>query len=245
MYKSLFIASIVCLLSNVTFSQRASNESGNADLLYWANQLIQNINQHNTSYEHKTDNVKWDDNGTYSCYTDCSGFMNALIKKAFRWNDEVFKKKLGHRHMRAYHYYNAIVSGNQFIQIKNIAQIQPGDIIALQYADRSEHEDNTGHVMLIITSPEKHRDAKIVLPQTRQYTVSIIDCSKSPHGQGDSRFLPNGSEYSGLGKGVFRLYTNMQGDIVAYSWSMGNPKASFNPYENPVVVGRFFENKVY
>ena len=229
---------IACLLGSVTFSQPASTGSVNGGLLYWANQLELNINPQNTAYEHKTNSVQWGANGVFSCYTDCSGFMNALIKKAFNLNDEMFSREFGHNRMYAYHYYNAIVSGNHFIQIKNISDVRPGDIIALRYADRSEHEDNTGHVMLIVAKPEKHRDSKIVLPQTNQYSISVIDCSKSPHGCGDSRFLPGGREYSGLGKGILRLYTDVQGNIAAYSWSLGNPKAGFNPYENPVVIGR-------
>jgi hypothetical protein len=68
----------------------------------------------------------------------------------------------------------------------------------------------------------------------------FADCSKSPHGKSDSRYAADGSEYSGLGKGLFRLYTDKKGKIVAYSWSTGNPKPGFDPYENPVVVGRFF-----
>jgi hypothetical protein len=142
--------------------------------------------------------------------------------------------------MYAYHYYIAITTGRHFQQIKNVNGILPGDIIALQYADRSEHDDNTGHVMLITSVPRSRRPSKIIEPGTLQYEVEVIDCSKSPHGKSDSRFMPDGGEYSGLGRGLFRLYTDEQGNIVAYSWSTGNPKPDFNPFENSVAVGRFY-----
>jgi len=219
-------------------AQRDGNESGN--LLYWAQKLQQNINPQNTSYQHKDNSVSWGDDGNSpQCFADCSGFINALIAKTFSWKEDNFKTEWGHKRMFAHHYYDAIVSGSHFRQIKNINGVLPGDIIALQYADRSEHEDNTGHVMLIAALPRPHRPSKVIEPNTQQYEVEVIDCSKSPHGKSDSRFNSNGGEYSGLGTGNFRLYTDEQGNITGYSWSNGNPKESFNPFENPVVVGRF------
>jgi len=212
-------------------------------LLFWADKLQQNINPSNTKYQHKDNVVSWGDDGNnLQCYTDCSGFINALIAKSFNWKDDDFKAQFGYRRMFAYHYYDAISSGNHFQQVKNINDILPGDIIALKYADRSEHEDNTGHVMLIISRPRPHRPSKILEPNTLQYEVEIIDCSKSPHGKSDTRFTGDGQEYSGLGKGLFRLYTDGSGNIVAYSWSTGNPKEGFNPFENAVTVGRFSPN---
>jgi len=223
-----------------SFSQPrpAANQPGN--LLYWAQKLQQSVNAQNTAYQHKDNTVSWGDDGNSpQCFADCSGFINALMAKTFNWTDDNFKAEWGHKRMFAYHYYDAIVSASHFRQIKNINSILPGDIIALQYADRSEHEDNTGHVMLIAALPRPHRPSKVIEPNTQQYEVEVIDCSKSPHGKSDSRFDSNSGEHSGLGRGNFRLYTDEQGNITGYSWSTGNPKEGFNPFENPVVVGRF------
>ena len=231
-------ATIACVLTNHGLAERTATQSNT--LLFWAQKLQQNVNPQNTAYQHKDNIVSWGDDGnSLQCYTDCSGFINALMAKTFNWKEDDFKAEWGHKRMFAYHYYDAIVSGNHFRQIKSIRDILPGDLIALQYADRSEHEDNTGHVMLIVSSARPHKPSKLVEPNTLQYEVDVIDCSKSPHGKTDTRFNPDGTEYSGLGKGVFRLYTDEQGNITGYSWSTGNPKAGFDPFENPVTVGRF------
>ncbi len=232
-------AIIICWLTDYGFAQ-STQAIDQTKLLYWAQKLQPNITPQNTAYQHKNNIVSWGDDGnSLQCYADCSGFINALMTKTFNWTADDFKAQWGHKRMFAYHYYDAIVSGNHFRQIKNISNILPGDLIALQYADRSEHEDNTGHVMLIVSLPRPHRPSKVFVPNTLQYEIEIIDCSKSPHGKSDTRFNSNGSGYSGLGKGIFRLYADGQGNITGYSWSAGNPKEGFNPFENPVAVGRF------
>ncbi len=238
---SLFIIFIASTGINFCFAQQLQERRVKNELLLQANMLLRNINQQNTEYQHKGRGVSWGDDGNnVQCFTDCSGFMNALFSKAYHYNEPEFYNLWGHKHMFAYHYFDAIASGNHFHPIQNIRDVQPGDIIAIKYADRSEHDDNTGHVLLIAGRPSFHKPSKIFLPNTIQYEIEIIDCSKSPHGKTDSRFLPDGNEYSGLGRGIFRLYTDMQGKITAYSWSTGNPKEGFDPYENPIIIGRYF-----
>jgi len=240
MIKPIYRISLVIALFFCAVSERSVAQGNRSPILSWAYKLEQNITCQNTEYRHKDDNVVWGDSpANTQCYTDCSGFINALIAKTYSWNDDNFKTELGHKRMYAWHYFDAITSGRHFQQIKNIGSILPGDIIALKYADRSEHEDNTGHVMVIASLPRPRKASKVFEPNTNQYEVEVIDCSKSPHGKSDSRHTPDGGEYSGLGRGLFRLYADEQGTIVAYSWSIGNPKADFNPFENPVVVGRF------
>jgi len=240
-YAIIFIAATsVYAPGDTCIAQPRRTENQPTTLLYWARKLQQNINPQNTAYQHKDNVISWGDSGSPAqCFADCSGFINALMAKTYNWKEDDFRAEWGHKRMFAYHYYNAILSGNHFRQVKNINDIQPGDIIALQYADRSEHEDNTGHVMLVVASPRPHRPSKVIEPNTLQYEVEIIDCSKSPHGKSDSRYNANGGEYSGLGRGYFRLYTDERGNVTGYSWSTGNPKEGFNPFENPVVVGRF------
>lgn len=232
---------IACSYGNISHAQQLQERRVKNEILFQASMLLRNINQQNTEYQHKGSGVSWGDDGnSVQCYTDCSGFINALFAKAYHFTEQDFIGQWGHKHMFAYHYYDAIAAGVHFHSIQNIHDLQPGDIIAIKYADRSEHEDNTGHVMLIANRPSLHKPSKVFLPNTIQYEIEIIDCSKSPHGKADSRFLPDGNGYSGLGKGLFRLYTDMQGRITAYSWSAGNPKEGFDPYENPLIIGRYF-----
>lgn len=237
-YKTIALFATCCMLVGYTHvGQRAP-------MLAQAENLVEHINAGNTEYRHKSEDIAWENNGSgYHCYTDCSGFINALISRTFQWSEEDFKRVFGKRRMLAYHYFEAISSGNHFIRISHINEIKPGDLIALEYSDRSEHEDNTGHCMLVATLPKPRQATNIIEPGTRQYEIEVIDCSRSPHGKEDSRSGNNGREYSGLGKGLFRLYADVTGAITAYSWSIHNPKPGFNPYENAVMVGRFLPGK--
>lgn len=195
--------------------------------------LQEHVGASTTYYRHKDNLVTW--GGPWQCFADCSGFVNALIEYTYHLDSAAFKDLFGHRRMYAYHYADAIRAGKHFQQIRNIGDVRPGDIIALSYADRSEHDDNTGHVMVVVARPESHRPTNILEPDTRQYLVTIIDCSRSPHGRDDTRA---DGDYPGLGRGPLRLYTDPQGNVVGYSWSPGNPKEGFNPFENPIVIGR-------
>jgi hypothetical protein len=218
---------------------RPASAQSDHTLLYWGELLESHIDAQHTTYRHKDNIVTWGDDGSpYSCYADCSGFINALIGKVNHWTTSDFETYFGHKRMYAYQYFDAISAENHFKRISNINDIQPGDLIALKYTDRSAHDDNTGHIMLIASTPKTHNPSKILEPNTLQYEIQVIDCTTSPHGKTDSRFNPAG-EYPGLGEGAFRLYTDEQGNITAYSWSTGNPKAGFDPYANPVIVGRF------
>mgnify|MGYP002377758644 CR=1 FL=1 len=219
-----------------TNAQRVVERWVHPNILLDARQLLGHIGPENTDYRHKDNLVSWGENGTtWQCYADCSGFINALLVHTYKFTEDMFEKNFGHRRMYAYHYFDAIQNGKHFYRIRNIRDIRPGDIIALQYADRSEHDDNTGHVMVVDSLPEVHRPSKVFAPNTRQFLVPVIDCSRSAHGSTDTRYEKS---YSGLGRGAFRLYTDPNGEIVGYSWSGGNPKEGFDPFENAIVVGR-------
>ncbi|MBS1947235.1 MAG: hypothetical protein JST47_05665 [Bacteroidetes bacterium] len=231
--------SIACALALIVALSSASQKQGHS-MVFWAEKLLSGISEKNTAYIHKNTSVSWGDDGnTIQCYADCSGFINSLIAKTYNWSEDDFKKSFGKKRPFAYTYYDAVAAGNHFQQINNIKDVITGDLVLLKYTDRSEHEDNTGHCMLVISSPRKMAPEKVIERNTVQYEIMVMDCSKSPHGKNDTRNLENGEKYDGLGKGAFRLYADRGGKVVAYSWSTGHPKPGFDPYENPVTIGRF------
>jgi hypothetical protein len=178
---------------------------------------------------------------TYESFADCSGFINALIKQTYGCDEKYFKSWMGKTRPLAYHYYDAIAAENQFTIIRNINDIQPGDLTAIKYNDRPEHDDNTGHLLLVAKRPQHRNATALVEPGMDQYEITVIDASKSPHGKSDSRHTPDGTAYAGLGKGLFRLYAGEKGVITGYSWSVERPKIDFDPFSNPVIVGRIKE----
>lgn len=206
--------------------------------LQLAEQLVSHVSANNTNYQHSQPVVSWKSDTTdYQCHTDCSGFLNALLRQAYGVDRSRFKNWLGASRPYAYHYFEAIRAGNGFQTIRQIQAIQPGDFIAIKYVDRSEHDNNTGHCMLVAGVPQLIPPKPVDLPNISQYEVLVIDSSKSPHGKADSRRISDDTEYDGLGKGQFRLYADNKGNIVGYSWSTQRPKDGFDPLENPIAVG--------
>ena len=228
---------IFCGLFVLAFTEAVKTVPTNK-MLDNAEDLLRHINRDNTDYRHKEELVTWGDRDLpYQSYADCSGFVNALIKKTYD-SALPFKSWLGKSRPLAIQYYQAVITENHFTRINNIGDIQPGDLVVLKYADESEHEDNTGHCMLVEKKPVGIDPVSKLEPGSLQYAIGVIDSSKSPHGKEDSRYSPDGNPYAGLGRGTFRLYTDGKGNITGYSWSPGKPLAGFDPFANPVVVGR-------
>jgi len=228
----------------------------------------------NNNYQHGEPNVTWKGiNGAadYVSKTDCSGFMSKLLHHSYGdyFTDERFKqwmKKSGRGRPLAEDFHYAIVNQKDFIQIQQITQVQPGDVIAIKYIpdNNPKTKDNTGHVMLVLEPPKKRDSTKPMVKKTLQWEVKVIDQSCSGHGKADSRRKPDSSDdnsqpdgdglaeneqnnpcksnkrfHDGLGKGTIRIYTNEDnGNILGYTWSTFKESHYYCPDEKDLVIGR-------
>lgn len=52
--------------------------------VYWARFLLSHLKPENTIYEHTNGPVSWEPE--YKSITDCSGFINALLKQSYNLN---------------------------------------------------------------------------------------------------------------------------------------------------------------
>jgi hypothetical protein len=203
-----------------------------------ANKMLQSLRPDQTSYCHKDTKVIWpSDSGKApsECHTDCSGFMDALIRHTYpKFDADAFKKWFGKARPLADSYYDTIVAKKGFAQISKIGDVQPGDIIAVKYPPGS---DNTGHVMLVSGMPRQHAGSAPLVAGTIQWEVPIIDSSMSGHGKADTRRKADGTSRTGLGAGVLRLYSKM-GTVVGYSWSVLAASEYHDGKTRPLVIGR-------
>jgi hypothetical protein len=208
--------------------------------LAWAQLLVQQVPLSRTAYEHKDTVVTWAGVGgatESASYADCSGFMNALLAQAFGIGAADFKAWLGAPRPLAKDYYAAIATPRGFVPVKNIANVQPGDIIAIRYLN-SAPGDNTGHLLLVAAAPQRRTPARPVVNTTEQWDVAIIDSSETGHGKDDTRRLPDGSFHDGLGRGVMRLYTDGAGALAGYTWSDLSDSVFYDAAERPLTIGR-------
>jgi len=206
--------------------------------LDWAILMVKELTPDHTSYQHKQGHVSWkgiDGATDYESHTDCSGFLNALFERAYGFDKAYFQRWLGKGRPYAITYHDAIASRRGFARVDRIAEVRPGDIIAIQYPDGSE---NTGHIMLVAERPAPRPSSKPLIAGTEQWEVTIIDSSSSGHGKTDTRRKDDGSFSSGVGEGVFRMYSGRDGRIAGYSWSTLGASDFYDQDTRNLVIGR-------
>ncbi len=224
---------------NRTINNNTSNVV-NQSMYYWADLLVQNCTAINSSYVHTTPIVTWaGQNGatTYQCHTDCSGLVNSLLTQTYGYTSTNFLTWWNVSRPLAQTYHDAIAAKNKFLRRTNISQIVQGDYIAIKYPTT---ETNTGHIMMVVLPPVLRASTSPLINGTKQYDVMIIDCSNSGHGSTDTRYITaTGTFNQGVGRGVFRIYTNSKGVIQGYTWSTYSNSVYYNQSQRHLEVGKF------
>jgi hypothetical protein len=225
--------------------------------LDWAEKLILNITPDHNAYTSKHTAIRWEgiDGATISANrTVCSSFVTRLLKKAYRFSSADIQAWMGTTNPQAKTYYDTITQGKHFQMISQVNDIHPGDFLAIKYLenagtmdDGESDSDNslstasacpkrstaTGHIVLIREAPAVHKSSPPIQPGLMQYSVKVIDSSRSGHGCQDTRLLPNHScsdkdawGNGGAGSGTMRLYADRAGSIAGYSWSL-RPQSTY------------------
>jgi len=201
-----------------------------------AEQLVRSLDLANTSYAHGPGSITW--NGTVAAHTDCSGFIDHLLMHVDGTTPDDLKRWMGSRRPTARRYHDAIEQGRGFSALQTVAELRPGDLIAIKYLTR---HDNTGHLMLVAEPPRRREATAPVVAGTTQYAVTVIDSSESGHGSTDTRHKrgANGRDHAGLGRGVVRLYADERDRVVGFAWSTLKASRFVAPHDEHVVLGRF------
>lgn len=204
--------------------------------MYWARLLLLNILKNNgyTKYEHTSGPIYWgpcDNKQQYTSVTDCSGFINALIRKTYglpiNW--------LGKKRPYAATYYEMINLQNYFIKITNVWDAKVGDFIVFINLVKTSKNDNTGHIMIINKMPMQIKEKRPYINNTIQWIINIIDQSSNAHGRTDTRYT---NKSTGLGNGNLRIYTDYSGNIQGYTWSTESYSQYIDKSMRPLVIGR-------
>jgi hypothetical protein len=197
--------------------------------------LLSGVTLDRTNYEHGQPNVTWEE--PKASHTDCSGFIDALFMHTYQYDPAAYKRWFDSHRPSAKRYHDAIVEHKGFTQLQRVADIRPGDIIAVKYLKRT---DNTGHVMLADSMATSRKATDPIVEGTQQWELTIIDSSKSGHGVTDTRHKmgADGKDHDGLGRGVLRLYTHADGSIAGFAWSTLKVSEFKMPDTEDLVVGR-------
>ncbi len=195
----------------------ASEDSLGARLVAEGNRMIDSFQQ--TRYSHKTHI----DVAQGICEVDCSGFIDAILKKVAPTNLQAIATD--HKRPLAEDYYDAIAGRNGerapgWKRIIHVRFVRAGDVLAWLKLDRKPG-DNTGHVMLIAEKP--------VLERPGQYRVRILDSTMSPHAR-DNR----AEGQTGIGRGTIWIDVDSKDRPIGYHWKLHNGKL----HKAPIAIGR-------
>ena len=198
--------------------------------------LLNGLKAKDTSYTHDKIQVRWkgvDGAKKFECHADCSGFMDALLKHSYGYNEPDLRRWFGSTRPKARDYFEQIKNHRGFRNTHSVRNAEPGDFLAVKYPPGSE---NTGHVMLVNSKPKLMQPVKPLVEGTQQWEVEVIDCSTSGHGPTDTRHVINGKDRTGLGRGILRIYTRHQA-VAGYSWSTSTGSKFYAQEERPLVIG--------
>jgi hypothetical protein len=227
---------VVAALATVAMAREAPAQAVGPDRhVATAERLVEQLDLANTNYEHGQGSIAW--SGTVASHTDCSGFIDQLLMHDDGFVADDFKRWFGSRRPTAERYHDAIVDGRGFTRLDGIAELRPGDLIAIKYLTR---HDNTGHIMLVVDTPKRMSATPPYVEGTAQWSVAVIDSSESGHGTTDTRHKrgADGRDHDGLGRGVFRLYADARGQVAGFSWSTTKASRFVAPQDEHLVLGR-------
>lgn len=162
--------------------------------------------------------------------TDCSGFSNVLMTRAFGWLPSAI-----HDRPEAEDYYWAIRTGDHFAAVENVSEVDVGDVIALLYSS-PDAAGNTGHVAWVDVLPEPYSGGPIRdpgEPNLTQLAVAVIDSSSDFHYAPPGSTFPQDDRYLGPIAGGGQCATDGeciarygQGAVCETELSMG-PECAF------------------
>jgi hypothetical protein len=227
------------LAGHLAIGTAAARESSRPPHLQAALDLLAAVEPSDTNYQHHDGVVHFPGEGSAraECRTDCSGFVDAVIKHAYGLKSAQLSDWLDAKRPLAKHYHEAIAAKHGFGRIPVLQDARPGDILAVTYPAGAK-ENNTGHVMIVAGLPKQRTPSAPVVGDTLQWEVPVIDESESGHGKTDTRHHPDKTSADGLGRGVLRIYTDHEGRIAGYAWSVLQVSKFQSQSAHNMVIGR-------
>ncbi len=237
------IRCLLCIFLVASLSSSFADTLRPAPHVIDARRLVKGIQPSDNSYSLRHRVVRWknrDGSGRYICHSDCVGFIDSLLMYSYCLRPYQFGQLIGKERPTARFMEQDIASGRGFKTVSIIQDVIPGDIIGVAFPLGSKAN---GHMMMIDDFPKLRENTPPLIEGTHQWAVRIIDCTGSGHGTDDTRYIGHKDGRAqfrhGVGRGVIRLYTDRNGHVVGYTWSVG-PNAKFKSCTiYPISIGRF------
>ncbi len=172
----------------------------------------------------------------------CTVFVTAVLDRAQSPVSKAVASNTSWKHeLRVNNYYEAVQKGFGLKQVGSVADAAPGDLFLFSCKDvctTSQSTDIQGHITFIDANPVKKAPTPPIVEGTQQWLVTVIDSADGPHGREDTRWRPEGDPKArGVGRGTYRIYTDMNGVPVGYTNGPNHPKYH-DAKERPMAIGR-------
>ena len=207
--------------------------------LDWALSVAINVTPENNTYGSDPTYVTWPGvagSAVYSNRSKCNTFITRVLRQAYGWSTTDFQNWMGSTSPTAATYFDTILAQNRFTRITTIDSIAAGDVLAAKYLKPTSTA--TGHTMLATRPAVAMTAIKPIVAGTNQYELQIVDSSSTGHGTTDTRRRADGSYEDGAGVGLIRLYADVNGVIVGYSWSTLSGSTYYDASSRPLAIGR-------
>ncbi|WP_037668670.1 LamG domain-containing protein [Streptomyces griseus] len=184
---------------------------------------------------------------TWVSHARCSSFLTWVLKHSYAWaTDDYFKQYFDDRIPEAADYRRAFAGGTagpRFQPIRKVTDLQPGDLVAVDYQDTVE--GSTGHIVMVRQVKGVYTGSATYSGET-QYAVEVVDCTADPHGIyarptyaafPDTRMVDDVKNFEGVGIGHMTFYAdNATGRFCRYRWSVNSD--SFTTDKRPIAAAR-------
>jgi hypothetical protein len=238
--RSVLFGLVGVLVAIGSVTSAVARESSAPPHLQAAIALLSALGPSDTNYSHKDIVVHFPGDGGSNkaeCRTDCSGLLDAVLERAYHLSPAQVSDWLDAKRPLATQYHAAIAAEHGFERIATLQDVRPGDILAVKYPPGAKGND-TGHVMIVAGTPHERTATAPIEGKTLQWEVPVIDESKSAHGTTDTRHHPDHTSSDGLGRGVLRIYTDRQGHVAGYAWSVQKISKFEVQSDRNMVIGR-------
>ena len=216
--------------------------------------LVLNIPPENNEYSNSRRLVRFPGDlfsSGYSVHTDCTGFVEAMLDRAYGYQPAFSTKKFKDR-FSIIDYVDGIERDESFKRIPRVDDLRVGDVVAWKLLKKPATRRTNGHIVLVSGTPKKLETSR--RSGLTQWDIPILDSTTGPTGPDDTRMVKGevvsedsleGAEKSakrtGAGAGRIQLYSDAVGNLVAMSYSFHNSKIYNHGDQRYFVMGRLPE----
>ncbi len=212
-----------------------------------ARELVATVKPENNKYRFiGPEGVRWKGDlftSENTVNTMCTGFVGAMLERAKNPTiKEIESKTYWKKYVRMDSYYEAVQKGYGLQKIENLDAVKPGDLYMFMCNTNCNTSEGPalGHVTIVDVKPKQKAPTPPLIDGTLQWLVTVIDSADGPHGKDDTRWRPQGEpKASGVGRGIFRVYTDLNGVPVGYTSGPNGPKYQ-DTKDRPIAFGRPF-----